>query len=419
MNNRRVLFRGTMLLVGGMLFSATAQAVLFTVNDAGDAGDFAAGNAVCETGAGTGVCTLRAAVEEANALAGADDIVIAAGVNPLIASTTQITVTSELTLSGQGADQTTLDGNANSRIFAITNTANVEIEGVTLTNGRAPDGVVAGSPGASGGAIVNEGTLSIRSATLSDNRAGRGGDGGNLIDGAAGGSGGAVFNSGSLTIIASTLSGNTAGNGGDSNVTAGNGGPGGAIVNTGMLTITNSTLSGNATGAGGFDFPSGPRGLRGAGGAIQNSGAGISTIRAATITGNTGRVGGAINQPDLVGGTLTLVNTLIADNTDTEMAGRNCLATDPMNDLIDGGGNLDDGESCFGAMPALSLSNAAADLGALANNGGPTRTHALQAGSDAIDSDFAIAGCPATDQRGIPRPQDGAGPGADMTPPDE
>jgi hypothetical protein len=41
-------------------------------------------------------------------------------------------------------------------------------------------------------------------------------------------------------------------------------------------------------------------------------------------------------------------------------------------------------------------------LGPLGDNGGPTRTHALGAGSPAIDA--AGDACPATDQRGVARP---------------
>ena len=46
------------------------------------------------------------------------------------------------------------------------------------------------------------------------------------------------------------------------------------------------------------------------------------------------------------------------------------------------------------------------ELGPLANNGGPTKTHALLAGSRAIDAGDN-AGVPATDQRGLPRKKDG------------
>ena len=48
----------------------------------------------------------------------------------------------------------------------------------------------------------------------------------------------------------------------------------------------------------------------------------------------------------------------------------------------------------------------ATPLGPLQNNGGPTDTHALLTGSSAIDAGDNAA-CPATDQRGVPRPQDG------------
>jgi hypothetical protein len=49
-------------------------------------------------------------------------------------------------------------------------------------------------------------------------------------------------------------------------------------------------------------------------------------------------------------------------------------------------------------------------LGSLADNGGPTLTMALLPGSPAIDAGSAV-GAPATDQRGVARPQ---GPGVDI-----
>jgi hypothetical protein len=49
-------------------------------------------------------------------------------------------------------------------------------------------------------------------------------------------------------------------------------------------------------------------------------------------------------------------------------------------------------------------------LGPLANNGGPTQTHAVLKGSPAIDRG-AVNGCPKTDQRGKRRPQNGDGKG--------
>ncbi len=53
---------------------ANAPAACFTVNDIGDGSDTDPGNGVCETAPGNGVCTLRAAIEETNALTGTDTI---------------------------------------------------------------------------------------------------------------------------------------------------------------------------------------------------------------------------------------------------------------------------------------------------------------------------------------------------------
>jgi len=68
------------LLVGLLLAVGPAQAAPFVVNSTGDAGDAAPGDGVCAT-AGA-VCTLRAAIQEANALAGADTITFGIGIGP-------------------------------------------------------------------------------------------------------------------------------------------------------------------------------------------------------------------------------------------------------------------------------------------------------------------------------------------------
>jgi hypothetical protein len=89
------------------------------------------------------------------------------------------------------------------------------------------------------------------------------------------------------------------------------------------------------------------------------------------------------------------------------------------NTVLVGGGNT----ICVGGLPTSLGGNVADDtscgltatgdqqgvnplLGALANNGGPTMTHLPGAGSPAIDGGVAT-GCPAADQRGVARPQDG------------
>jgi hypothetical protein len=65
----------------------------------------------------------------------------------------------------------------------------------------------------------------------------------------------------------------------------------------------------------------------------------------------------------------------------------------------------------FGAT-CVNLLTGNPNLGPLQNNGGLTPTHALNPGSAAIDASGVNAACPAADQRGLPRPQDGNGDGS-------
>jgi hypothetical protein len=170
--------------------------------------------------------------------------------------------------------------------------------------------------------------------------------------------GGAIENTngGTMTITGSTFSGNAAL-------------PGGAISNArSTLMVTNSTFVGNSAVVGG---------------AIYNLN--IATVRVtnSTFSGNTASAqgGGAL---DSMGGTSIAVENSI-------FAGDACVGA-----IQDRGGNLDwPGSACPGIT-------ADPRLGALADNGGPTETMALGAGSAAIDA--ATSACPGTDQRGVPRP---------------
>ena len=190
--------------------------------------------------------------------------------------------------------------------------------------------------------------------------------------------GGAIINQlgGTLTVFNSTFSGNRAQQ------------SGGAIRNLGVATIVNSTFASNAATE--------------RGGALAASGVGANmTLINCTVAANSAALGGGIATEQQ--GAVTLRNTLIATN-----AGGNCLGT-----LTDGGGNLDDGTSC-GLVDSSSSSNAGAGLdpGGLRDNGGPTQTIALVAGSGAIDRGIEAVCADATtvkgrDQRGEPRPRDG------------
>jgi hypothetical protein len=133
------------------------------------------------------------------------------------------------------------------------------------------------------------------------------------------------------------------------------------------------------------------------------------TVTNATFDGNSGPFGGAINTLD----TVYLKGTILADS-----GGGNCIG-----EISDGGYNLADDGSCGFGSPTSQNNVADADLNldpnGLQNNGGPTQTIALLAGSVAIDQ-IPVVDCTGqsdppvqltTDQRGVLRPQ---GPACDI-----
>ena len=349
----RALWEGLFIV---MLFMATAQARDFTVDSIDssiDTVDVTPGDGTCADA--TNKCTLRAAIQEANAWAGADTITLSAGVFQLsiagtgdeTAATGDLDITEDLTITGAGATLTTIDGGGLDRVFDIGPNGtplNVFINALTIRNG-----VVSGVPG---GAIrVNSGTITLDNCSLSGNRADS--------------NGGAVFNAGILSVNGCTFSANTANS------------SGGGLYNASTAALNNTTLSGNTATS--------------LGGGLYNA----TTVTAlhATIALNSATSGGGLYNA----GSATLKSTLLNANT-----GSNCAGTVGSN-----GSNLDSGTSCaFSA--AGDLSNADPLLGTLTDNGGTTATHALSSGSPAVDA-ADNTGCPATDQRGVVRPVDGNG----------
>jgi len=111
----RRTFRWVML-VGILLISFLAQrtppvhAAAFTVNTNADTNDANPGNGVCADGGGA--CSLRAAIEEANALAGTDTITVPAGTYTLTLGS-ELLITTDVTLIGAGAGSTIIEANAN------------------------------------------------------------------------------------------------------------------------------------------------------------------------------------------------------------------------------------------------------------------------------------------------------------------
>jgi hypothetical protein len=284
-------------------------------------------------------------------------------------------ITSRITIEGNG---TTIarDGNApDFGLMAVRGNFPLSPGDLTLQS-------LTLSGGSSFGGLRNSGTVNIKNSIVSGN------------------TGPGIFNSGTLTTLTiqnSTISGNT-----DSGVT-----------NVyGTLTIENSTISGNTTK---FD-----------GGGVYNYG-GRLTITNSTISGNTANKGGGgvSNFPGCfysgfygtpcTDASLTLNNSLIAGNQAAvapELANDSIVNANNFN-LFGSNGNA--GVSGFtpgpnDIVPSVSVEKI---LGSLKFNGGPTRTHALVAGSPAIDAGDP-GGCSnnsgsllSTDQRGFARHVDG------------
>jgi hypothetical protein len=193
--------------------------------------------------------------------------------------------------------------------------------------------------------------------------------------------GGGIFNMGTLTLRNSTVSGNVSNN------------AGGGIHNVGALTMMNSTVSKNLDEG---IFNEGEMTLTETT-VSGNIGAGVRSNGTLTMTNST--VSGNTNEGIWNEGTLTLTNTLIDDD---------CFDDDGV--IISNGYNIESpGDTCGldQGTDLVNITEGQLDLGELANNGGPTMTHALGADSVAIDHIPAVDCGVTTDQRGQPRPETG------------
>jgi CSLREA domain-containing protein len=390
------------------------------------------GNGVCNATQ----CTLREAINDP----GSTEISFAPGLSGLItlarpgAGGGQLEIDKQLTITGPSG-RIVIRGRSPDLAFPIFRIG--EGGTVTLTNLTLQD---------AGGGIVNRGTLRLVNSVVMEN------------------SGTGIFSTGALTVAKALVVGNSgfgiaiesrgtatltntriARNSGggleafvatatltNSTIAGNSGTKGGGIVSLfgGHVTLTKTTVSGNSAtiGGGGIFNEGGGLCRKTASVTLINStvsgnsapvGAGIYSVGCAgpsvtltnsTVTRNSAtRAGGGIFQDTDEDGTVTLINALVAQNsapTGPDFLNSNGGVLARFTLIGNGAGsgitNGVDGNQVGGANAPIDPR-----LGSLADNGGPTKTHALLSGSPAIDA-ASTPDCPTTDQRGVLRPQGAA-----------
>jgi CSLREA domain-containing protein len=350
-------------------------ATIFTVNTLTD-----------ENNPADGLLSLREAITTANALADADVIVFAAGLTGTITLTLpgaddtnaggDLDIRGPVSITGPGANKLTVNGGGIDRVFDVVTGqvaaaagAAVSISGLTITGGVTDRGGgvrVSNYPGQS---------LTLSGVEITGNQAiGRHGSGGGVY----------VALGSVVTIANSTIAGNSASVEG-----------GGVAAPGSTLNLDQSTVSGNsAASVGGGIFL--------AGDPLSNSPA-FANVRNSTITANTtaNSAGGGIY---IVGATTTLTSTIVAGNTGS--GGVNDIsgtveASSDHNLIGDGTGLAGITNGVNGSLVGTAATPVNPLLGPLQFNGGTTRTHALLAGSSALNAGSNPAGL-AVDQRGSP-----------------
>jgi Ca2+-binding RTX toxin-like protein len=355
--------------------------------------------------------TLREAVDDANSNDGFDRILFESGLSGTLTLTDgDLEIYDGVEIVGPGHARVTIDGDENDRIFSIypgqgppAGLTKVTISGLTLTGGDPgdegdggaiysiasdlviEDSVITGNFALdNGGAVFSKyGSLIVDSSVISNNNAVDEGGGiatkysskvvinNTTVSGnesyESGGGGMVTGEADTVVVTDSTFSGNT------TDVEEESGGAGGAIAAYGSTTlVANSTLSGNSAYDGGA--------IAAANFEYQDVGSKF-TVRNSTIAGNDAVAdgGGLVSYGDTP---VFSTNTIVANNTagdegpnvSGELDAAFTLVNDPAGAAIN---ETTPGSNVIGVDP---------QLGPLANNGGPTQTHALLSGSPALDA---------------------------------
>ncbi|MDQ4121516.1 MAG: carboxypeptidase-like regulatory domain-containing protein [Acidobacteriota bacterium] len=431
---QNLIRRGTQFVFLFVLFGTlvvSARAATFTVNSTANTTDADTMDNLCDVDLSTAgeQCTLRAAIQQANATPGADvivfDLAVFGSAQTISLNSGLPEITEHLTITGTSPALLTIDGTENVRPFRIASGAAVEISNLSVIRGFVGE--------SSGGCISNLGSLTLTNAVVRDCEAVLGNGGGiyssgtlnisgssiynnNATGGFLSGDGGGIYNQGgTASINNSTVRDNQADNSGggianDSgtvNITrstigsatplgsnrAGN--SGGGIFNVdGTTNLTNSTISGNfATNFGGGYY------------GFSDIGTSTLTATQTTIANNQASNGGGIAVSAAVGVSgANINNTIVGDNT-ASSSGSDIFGA--LGNVISSGYNLIENTSGSNVV-LLPTDQSGVDprLLPLALNGGTTETHALQNSGGNISPAIDKGNNTGTDQRGVPRPID-------------
>jgi hypothetical protein len=361
---------------------ALASAAVITVNTTADQAPV-----LGQCSGAAADCSLRQAIGTANNLPGPDTIVLPAGQYALtikgpeedldLSGDLDISAGSEIAIQGAGARTTVIDASGiEERVLDVLPLASLSLSKLTVTGGRAV--------GVYGGGIqAVEATLNLDQVAVRANVSAEIGRGGGLALGKA-----------KTTVANSLIAENR--NSGDG---------GGVWIEKGEASFVNTTIANNVAETALYPTEAGWGAY---GGAVEVDG-GFLGLQNVTIAGNRiidNNGGGEGSGAAFSGGpeTASIVNTIVYGNSGTEVEhGGQCNEEPP---ILSDGHNLEQqpppGEPrCFAAATDLIADPL---LGPLADNGGETDTMALAFGSPAIDAGD-VARCPATDQRGVARPQ--------------
>jgi hypothetical protein len=314
--------------------------------------------------ADAGAGSLRQAVADLHPL-DADTVKFAASLKGTITLTSGvITLGNTGVIKGPGSWEVAVSGNNAGRVFIISPNKKVEISDLTVTGGKENEGI----------AIVGVGDLTMRRCRVVGNHAVTG----DIV------LGGVIraYPPGKLLMEDCTLANNTTAFGGCVFIGSGTNPPNEA-------TFTNCTFSGNS------------------GSAAIVSSTGLTTVRNCTITNNTtGTTGGLWS---LQGPAISVGSSIVAGNSGSSdvngaftSAGWNLIGRSDGSTGFTNGVNGDQAGTVAAPLPA--------NLGPLQANGGPGETHALLAGSLAIDKGRVFR---LLDQRGAARYDDPLVPNAD------